>query len=120
MPTTAKRPVVRPRERKPSAEAPPVPDIDHASEILPSLSNDVSRSQADSMSIHGEAEDAQCNIFSASRSLPIEHALHILNKHPPPNIGAFLDLYVIVSALILDAIWPRNYFLVAPIIEIIR
>ena len=38
--TTAKRPVGRPRKRKPLAETPPVPNIDRASEIL-RLSNDV-------------------------------------------------------------------------------
>ena len=38
--TTAKRPVGRPRKRKPLAEAPPVTNIDHASEIL-CLSDDV-------------------------------------------------------------------------------
>ena len=32
--TTAKRPVGRPRERKPSAETLPVPNIDCASEIM--------------------------------------------------------------------------------------
>ena len=41
VPTTAKRPVRRPRKREPQAEAPPVPNIDRASKILPSLSDDV-------------------------------------------------------------------------------
>ena len=41
--TTAKRPVGQPRKRKPSAEAPPVPSIDCASKILPSLSDSVSQ-----------------------------------------------------------------------------
>ena len=58
MPTTAKRPVGRPRKRKPSVETPPVSNIDRAGEIL-RLSDDVG--QADSMSIHDEAEDARRN-----------------------------------------------------------
>ena len=58
--TTAKRPVGRPRKRKPSAETPPVPNIYRASEIL-RLSDDVARSPSDSMLIHDEAEDARRN-----------------------------------------------------------
>ena len=38
--TTAKRPVGRPRKRKPSAETPPVPNINRTSEIL-RISDDV-------------------------------------------------------------------------------
>ena len=41
VPITAKWPGGRPRKRKPSAEAPPVLNSDHTSEILPSLSDDV-------------------------------------------------------------------------------
>ena len=54
--TTAKRPVRRPRKRKPSAEIPPVPNIDRASEIL-RLSDDVSQEAK-----RHEAEDARCNV----------------------------------------------------------
>ena len=76
-PTTAKLPVGRPRKRKPSTEAPPVPNIDRVSEILPSLSDDVGQ----------EAKQIQCQyktkqkmhiVLSASRSSRIGHAVHIL------------------------------------------
>ena len=63
MPTTVKWPVGRPRKRKPSVETPPVPSLDRAGEIL-RLSDDVG--QADSMSIHDEAEDAHRNARRAN------------------------------------------------------
>ena len=88
-PTTAKLPVGRPRKRKPSAEAPPVPNIDRASEILPSLSDDVGH----------EAKRIQCQyttkqkmhvVLSASQSSRIGHAVHVLITQisAPPNVGA--------------------------------
>ena len=51
MPITAKWPVRQPRKRKPLAEAPPVLNIDRASEILPSLNYDVGQ-EAQAKRIH--------------------------------------------------------------------
>ena len=117
VPTTSKRPVGRPRKRKPSA------GLSSTSAKHRLCKQDLtepqrrcrSRSQADSMSIHDEAEDAHRNVLSAS---PIKHAVHVLIS--APQYRHPLDLYIIVSALILGTLWPWNYFLAAPILEIIR
>ena len=115
VPTTLKRPVGRSRKRKPSAglsftsaEHPP-----HKRDLTEPQRRCRSRSQVDSMSIHDEAEDARRNVLSASRSSPIEHAVHVLITQisaPSPQYRHPLDLYVIVSTLILGALWPWNYF----------
>ena len=77
MPTTVKRPVGRLRKRKPSAEAPPVPNIDRASEIwrtevqfLPRALSPLSPRQ--------------------STRMPIKHALRILiTQISAPHIGTY-------------------------------
>ena len=66
-----------------------------------------SRSQADLMSIHDEAEDARRNTQTCLALARSNYS----NKHPPPQCRRLLDLYVIVSSLILGAFWPWNYFL---------
>ena len=63
VPTTAKQPVGRPRKRKPSAEIPPVPNIDHASEIL-RLSDDVGQ----------EAKRIQCQYTTKQKMHVVMHA----------------------------------------------
>ena len=83
---TAKRPVGQPRKRKPSAETPPVLNIDRASEIL-CLSDEVGQ----------EAKRIQCQyttkqkmrvVLCADRTC-IAHS-NCTNKRPPPpsNVGA--------------------------------
>ena len=63
-----------------------------------------------------EAEDARRNVLSASRSSLIQHVAHVLSA---PQYRHPLDLYVIVSALILGTLWPWNHFLAAHILQII-
>ena len=112
---TVKRPARRPRKRKPSAETPPVPNIDRASEILPSLSDDVGQ----------EAKRIDANIIMMKQKMHVVmHAdrtclarSNYTNKHPPPNIGTH-ETYT--KLFPLYALWPWNYFFVAPILEIIR
>ena len=64
VPTTAKRPVGRPSKMKPSAEAPLVPNIDSASEILPSLSDDIGQ----------EAKRIQCQYMTKQKMHVVMHA----------------------------------------------
>ena len=98
MPITAKWPVGRPRKRKPSAEAPPVPNINHASEIL-RLSDDVGQ----------EAKWIRCqyttkqNVMRADRTCLARS--NYTNKHPL-QYRCPLDLYIIVFALILHVGCP--------------
>ena len=119
VPTTAKRPVGRPRKRKLSAEAPPVPNIDRASEILLSLSNDVGQ----------EAKWIRCQyttkhvvMYSRHRGVLgiVEFAdrtcLNVQISTPPPYRHP-LDQNIVISTPILGALWPCNYFLAAPILR---
>ena len=104
VPTTSKRPVGQPRKRKPSASS--AEHRPRKRDLTEPQRRCRSRSQVDSMSIHDEAEDARRNVLSASRSSPIEHAVHVLITQisPPPQYRRPFDLYVIVSALILGAL----------------
>ena len=62
VPTTAKRPVGRPRKRKPLAEAPL--NIDRASKILPSLSDDIGQ----------EAKRIRCQYMTKQKMHVVMHA----------------------------------------------
>ena len=84
MPTTVKRPVGQPRKRKPSAEAPPVPNINRASEIL-RLNDNVGQ----------EAKQIRCQyttkqkihvVMCADRTC-LQARSNYTNKHPL-NVGA--------------------------------
>ena len=103
------------KERKPSAETPPVPNIDRGSEIT-RLSDDVGQ----------EAKRIRCQnttkqkIHVVMRTDRTCLARSNSSNKRPPQCRRPLDLYVIVSALILGALWPWNYFLAAPILEVIR
>ena len=80
MPTTAKRPVERPRKRKPSVETPPVPNIDRAGEIL--------RHNGD---VGQEAKLIRCQYTTKQKMHVVMRAdqtcLARSNKCPP-NVGA--------------------------------
>ena len=78
--TTVKRLVGRPRKRKPSAETPPVPNIDSASEILHLSAN-----------VGQEAKRIRCQYTTNQKMHVVMRAdrtrSHYSNKCPP-NVGA--------------------------------
>ena len=98
VPITAKRPVGRPRKRKPLVETPLVPNIDRANEIL-CLCDDVGQ----------EAKQIRCQCTTKQKMYVVMRAdrtclaRSIYKNKRPPQCRRPLDLYVIVSALILGA-----------------
>ena len=83
MPTTAKRPVGRPRKRKPLAEAPL--NIDRASEILPSLSDDVGP-EAKRIQ-HQYTTKQKMHVVMHTDRICLAHS-NYTNKCPSPNVAA--------------------------------
>ena len=96
--TTVKRPVGQPRKRKPSAETPP-----RMRDLTPQRRCQ-SRSQVNQCQY--TAKQKMLVVMRTDRTC-LERSNYSNKCPPPPNVGA---LYVIVSTLILDALWPWNYF----------
>ena len=71
------------------------------------------------MSIHDEAEDARRICVMRADRTCLAHS-NYTNKCPSPQCRRPLDLYVIVSTLILYRRLALDYFLAAPILEIIQ
>ena len=100
-----------------------MPNIDRASEILLSLSDNVGQ----------EVKWIRCQYLTKHKMHVVMCADHTClarsNNYytistapppppPPPRYRRPLDIYVIVSTLILGALWPWHYFLAVPILGI--